>query len=314
MSCLCFMLNLQNFWNESNMSENKKQNESNSLFTFIVITNRPTNFQNFLKRISKYRMAVIAITDGNDLFKMTDTLGLSVKIITSKSHNFAYMVNLARFYLTTEYYFYLGDDETIEGPIDSVYQILKGKHESVSFEVVSTFRGTRVNMWTTKVPRIFNSRIRFVRAIHEFPILSERPSFCSEIRIINDSYNNWHEYWSKTIKNSKRERKSVKRFLNLFVTPIYWFFKKKGWSNGLLGLELMISSILYAILSIINGRQQYNYTVSLTEVEKKYYENISGLSESEKTYVNSELQFLNTHQEIDKYEDYVDQLCSALLA
>ncbi|MCL4480446.1 MAG: hypothetical protein M1113_03055 [Candidatus Thermoplasmatota archaeon] len=258
-------------------------------------------------------MPVIAITDGNDLFKKIDTLSLNVRIIISKSHNFSYMVNLARFYLTTEYYFYLGDDETIEGPIDSVNQILKEKHESVSFEVLSTFRGERIDMWKTNVPRIFISRVRFVRAIHEFPILSERPYFCREIRIINESYKDWPEYWSKTIKNSKRERKSVRRFLNLLVTPVYWFFKKNGWSNGLLGLELMTSSIFYAILSIINGIKQYNNNVSLTEIGKKYYENISGISESEKNYVNSELQFLYSQQELDKYDEYVDQLCSALL-
>ena len=290
----------------------KKISENNPSISILVITNRPHNFQIFVNSVRKYGIPVLAVTDGNPLFKTINISGINVKIISTRSTNFSYMINLARTYITTKYYFYLGDDETLEGPLNNILQILEDEPESISFIVESSFNGKKINMWKREVPKLFATNVRFVKSIHELPVLSKEPKFCDEIRILNKSYNSWSEYWQKAIKFSKGEIKSLSRFVNLLITPLYWFFKKDGWANGFLSIELVVSSIIYAFLSIINGRNKRLCQVSLVELRNKYEKKLSCISEDDKEYISNKIFSQEIEENNLEFEEIVDQLHSAL--
>jgi hypothetical protein len=294
------------------MIVDEKVSENIPSFSFLVITNRPQNFKIFINSVRRYGMPVLAVTDGNPLFDTIDTSGINLKTICTRSTNFSYMINLARAYITTKYYFYLGDDETLEGRLDNILQMLSDEPESISFIVESSFNGKKINMWKREVPKLFATNVRFVKSIHELPVLSKEPKFCGEIRILNKSYKSWSEYWQKAIKFSKGEIKSLSRFVNLLITPIYWFFKKGGWVNGLLSMELVVSSIIYAFLSIINGKNKYYGQISLVELKHKYKKNLSCISENDKEYISNKLFSLEIEGKNLDYKESIDQLVSAL--
>ena len=284
--------------------------------TIIVISNRPKNFADFIEQFREMLRdppPIVAVVDDRLKFNSVSTYG-RVKFVETKSKNFGYMTNLGRFFSETKYILTTFDDEKLDSDLKDLISNFSYNGESFRVKIVTFFGDKQLKMWTKMAPRIFSKDVAFVRRVHETPLLKNKPIDLSKGTITNYSYKGWNEYWAKAISTSKRESKSFRRFIDLAIAPLYWFFAYGKGRDGLLGLELLVSSLLYALLSWVNGIKGHRY-LPLNQLENLFAEKKDELSAEEKEYISfciNRLKYSET-EAVLPIDEELEQLSSAFI-
>ena len=290
--------------------ESSKERTENPL-SVLVITNRYSNFTQFLKQFINTNFHIIAVTDMSHIEEFRRISSKKITIIGSRSNNLSYLVNLGARYVQTSHFIWLGDDEILEKGSICLLQDLRPEAFSYKLLVETTFGNRTVKMWTNFVPRIFEKSVRFKRRIHEVPILKEESGILLNIKIRNNSYANWEEYWKKALSMAKREQKSFRRFFELSITPLYWFFVNGKCSDGALGIKLVWSSIVYACLSLKYGIRGHNF-YDVEHIERLLDDKKQELSYEESTYITERLDDIkaNWMKRAEEVSEELEQLSS----
>lgn len=288
--------------------------ESAKGITVIVISNRPNNFRKFVVPFLNRNIPMVAVVDHASSFQGMGTNLNRLRLIETNSTNFSYIVNLGRYFVTTSHYILLADDEDLSSDLLEFIDTFHGSEEAIKVRIVTTFGNKVVWMWSGDVPRIFRRDVEFVHRVHEVPILGQRPLLTAKGQLTNHSYNNWHEFWKKVKNISLRETKSVHRFVNLVVAPLYWFFKRGGGKDGFFGIELVIGSHIYALFSLLYGIKGHR-CIEIQELKKYLDTQYRTLSLEEQQYINTQLAEVERGTQVsnERYREALEQLSSALI-
>lgn len=283
--------------------------------TIIVLSNRPKNFDKFISQFNHTKIPIVAIVDDITAFKKFIDNRQDVRIIETKSRNFSYLVNLGASCIKTSHFLLLGDDETVDSELVNFLTTYNLPDKACSLYVETYFGTSLVKMWSSYVPRLFHREVFFKRRLHEIPVGIKAGTIITEGKIKNTSYQNWNEYWQKASSCAKREQKSIKRFIDLLISPIYWYFKRDGFSDGFLGVKIVMASMLYAGMSMVLGIRGHNY-FSVDVLEDLLKKESSFLTEEEADYLKHKLkliQELNNKSLVDCMEE-LEQLSSPFLS
>lgn len=278
----------------------------------LVITNRPKNFDAFIKQFSNTNLTILAVTDPETYNVFLIRNYGNVKIIKSKSRNFSYLVNLGARNVPTTHYILLADDENLKGNLLNLINC-ELTEETYKIFVQTFFGNEEIKMWSHYVPRVFAKTVKFQRRVHEFPIIRHCNTTINEIQIKNTSYADWDEYWKKAKSVVKREQKSLRRFVEILFTPVYWYFVNGRCSNGSLGIKIVCSSIIYAFLTLkygINGHQYF----PLSRLEQLYSLGRDNMCLEEKEYIVERIELLKAGNLVGQEDiaEEMEQLSSAL--
>lgn len=297
--------------NHNATSKEDKGEDIRHTLSILVVTNRPSNFRQFVKQFVNTDFHITAVTDMLHLEEFNIISSKKISIIGSRSNNFSYLVNLGARYIHTSHFILLYDDETLDERSIHFIQDLNPEAFSYKILVETTFGNRIVKMWTHFVPRLFERSVKFRRRVHEVPILKEESAILSHVKIKNNSYTDWDEFWKKAISTAKREQKSTRRFFELITMPLYWFFINGKCSDGDLGIKLVWSSIVYAGLSLkygIHGQHFYDIDHIELFLENKKQE----LSSEETNYIRERLDYIkvNLMNKVGELNEELEQLSS----
>lgn len=278
----------------------------------VVITNRPRNFDVFIKQFSNTNLTFIIVTDPDHFDEFLKRNYRNVKVIWSKSRNFSYLVNLCARYVSTSHFIDLGDDEILEGNLGNLLKC-DLKEEAYSIFIKTFFGDEEIKMWSHFAPRILARTVRFKRRVHEIPVIEHYDKIINEVQIKNVSYADWSEYWRKAKSYTKREQKSLRRFVEISVSPVYRYFVNGKCSNGLLGIKIVFASMIYAVLTLkcgINGHQYFQ----LSHLEQLYNLERDHMCAEEREYLGEKIELLkkSTWSSQDDIAEEMEQLSSAL--
>lgn len=257
----------------------------------MIISNNGENSKYLCSVLTKCVDSIVIVTDSKEKFAWTANLEPKIKTVQSKSSNFAYLRNLGIWVCEDSYIFRIDDDEVMSQTFIENVKLLSPEVQAYSVLVRSTFMGNIVNMWDRVTPRIIDRRkAHYVGQVHEY--LASRLLFTKTIpgTITNNSYKNWAEYWEKAFRFTSLENKVLSLMVFRTFFPLYNYFSKSGYRDGLTGIKIVMASVFYGFLMSCRGRRIFTQSPSLEEAEARITKQMENIDDKvEREYIKSTL-------------------------
>jgi hypothetical protein len=257
----------------------------------VIISNNGEKSEYLCSVLAKCVDSIVIVTDNKDKVGWAVNLMPKIRTVQSKSSNFAYLRNLGIWVCDDSYIFRIDDDEVMSQTFIKNFRVLTPGIQAFSVLVRSTFMGKIVNMWDRVTPRIIErSSAHYVGQVHEH--LSSRFLVTKTIpgSITNKSYDDWGEYWKKAFRYASLENKVLRIMLFRTLFPLYNFFSKSGYKDGLTGIKIVMASVFYGFLMSCRGRSILMHFPSIEEAEAIIMKQIENIDDKvERDYIKSTL-------------------------
>jgi hypothetical protein len=209
----------------------------------VVISNSAERSFDLYNRIRGIVDSFVFVTDRRKDFSWVRDVMPNIKIVQSRSSNFSYLRNLGIWVSSCQYVLRIDDDEVIDQRLADSLIKLDAANESYSVTVISSFSGKILNMWTSITPRIIRKyKAHYIGRLHEHLSCDFLSSIMIDGTITNDSYQSWQDYWKKALRYTQLEDKKLKLVLFRTIFPLYNYFSKSGFSDGILGSRVLMAS------------------------------------------------------------------------
>lgn len=226
----------------------------------IVVITPSIHPENALKLISNLiflDVKFVFVVDSAKAFERLKVIYPSVQIDIIELHtkDFSEMRNIGYWSaLDARFILWTSDDEEFDDELINSLKNLDGKYDGFSITVKSTFAGKEVRMFERQVIKVVKpSYYVFTGRVHEH--LANPPINIHKLKgtIINHSYENWAAYWTKSLKCSLLDTKTLKRFYELTSFPLYCYLFRNGIRGGLRELQILMASLTYPLLICVRG-------------------------------------------------------------
>ena len=261
--------------------------------------------------------SIVIVTDSTKNFDWAKAQGFNITVIQSKSSDFAYLRNLGIWHCKGEYIFRIDDDEVVSKEVIDNIKCLEPETQAYNVLVRSKFMGKVVNMWDRLTPRIISrGSAHYIGRVHEH--LASRMLVAKDIpgSITNNSYENWSDYWKKALRYTSLEDKKLSVVVFRVFFPLYNYFSKSGYKDGVIGLKITMVSIFYGFLMSCRGIRASTKLPSLDEVDIIIRQKISDIEDDkEREYIQFTLQSLKRGDipPGSSLKDEISQILSVLL-
>ncbi len=253
----------------------------------MIISNNGEKSRYLCSVLTECVDSIVIVIDSKEKFTWAMNLAPKIRTVQSKSSNFAYLRNLGIWVCERSYIFRIDDDEVMSQTFINNMKLLTPEIQAYSVLVRSTFMGNIVNMWDRVTPRIIErSAAHYVGQVHEY--LASRFLATKTISgsIINNSYENWAEYWKKAFRFTLLENKVLRLMVFRTLFPLYNYFSKSGYRDGLTGIKIVMASVFYGFLMSCRGSRISKQSPSLEEVEARITKQIENIDDKvEKEYI-----------------------------
>ena len=246
----------------------------------VIITNSKISAIKSLNRLLEVTEHIVIVTNSKEDLAHNGNL----KIIYSKSQNYAYLRNLGAYYANTTHIFVIDSDELMDDTLINSLENLDFKFRLYCVKV-NMYIGSYKMMMTTKYgQRLYDKRYFFyIGRVHEGLFGSVKDCVKINGDISNFSQEDWQEWHRKAKRYTAQE--SIRWDLITRATySLYVFFKHQGWRDGLLGVKWTIRSLQYIAMTLIYGRKGY---MTLNPQDIKSRLSASEISQDEKNYISS---------------------------
>ena len=259
-----------------------------------MLCEKPETVGDVVRLLSK-NIDVILVVRAKSGF--SDLAGLEgFTVIESKSTNFSYLRNLGVFFAKTDYVLFLDSDEEIDHQLLNSLSNTIFTKDAYWIQVIATFGERQVRMWSFKKVKIVKrTKAHFTGRVHEQIALDGASMGVLTGTIVNHTFRNWLEYYEKRRKYVHLEPKSLRRLVYRFLTPWFLYFTNGGAKDGLLGIQILMASLNYALMIATHGRaaasgmdiESINRLLSASELngdEKEYISHVLSIMRQDKTF------------------------------
>ena len=246
----------------------------------VIITNSKISAIKSLNRLLEITDHIVIVTNSKEDLAPNENL----KIIYSRSQNYAYLRNLGAYYANTTHIFVIDSDELIDDTLINSLKNMDFKFRLYCIRV-NMYIGSYKMMMTTKYgQRLYDKRYFFYTGrVHEG--LYGPVKDC--VRIDGDIRNFSQEDWREWHRKAKRYTSQETIRLDLITRAtysIYVFFKNQGWRDGILGVKWTLRSLQYIAMTLVYGRRGY---ITLNPKDIKSHLSAPEISQDEKNYISS---------------------------
>ena len=243
------------------------------LLSVVVPSLSYDNCVGLIENIKSLGPEIVFIVREKNQFAKLHEIYDNVKILETKSRNFSYLRNFGGYFSSGEFVLFSGDDERLDDELLSSLIHLKTEYDVFYVTIEALFSQKPIRMW-----RKVNARIIRRNYYHFIGMVHERFSFIPTNKYIiggtmsNNSYEDWHHYWSKNMRITLLEEKNLHKILLRTYFPLIDYIFNGGIKEGTKEIKVLIGSILYAFLTCVRGYtpkavQEVNYEEELERLE-----------------------------------------------
>lgn len=277
-------------------------------FSFIIVTNENKNAALLAERLLKRGFGIVIVAESLEGFNDLSSKDTNerVRIVISASKNIAYKRNLGVYFSRGNWVIHIDSDEIFDDSfINSIHDI-DDNYDTYRVLTLGIFSDFILHQWLFYNFRIFKREIcHYIGSAHErVPLSSTKIGTINGI-IANKSYENWKHYWQKFSVKTSKEPKSIKNFFMKLLAPFFLYLFNDGAKDGKLGIKILITSILYPFVFIINGRTSYK-TLPIKHLTNKL-KSCRELHPSERDYITKKINELENGK-IPNGSSYLEEL------
>lgn len=253
--------------------------ESRKGITVVIITNRKVSEIKSLYIVLEIADKIVIVTNHQEEPLQYNKM----RIIYSLSQNYAYLRNLGAYYAETTHVFVIDSDEEMdELLVDSLKKI---NCEEILYCInIKAFIGNKeINMAQRDNPRIYNKNYFYYHGrVHE--TLNGESERCIKLNgnISNFSQDNWREWSKKAMRYVSQEHVEGRLLLRIFF-PLFSFFKRQGWKDGITGVKWTLKGFQYMLMILIFGKRGY-FTLHPEKIKRLLLTDI--ITTDEKNYIS----------------------------
>ncbi len=218
-----------------------------SKVTAVIVSNRPQRCRDIIAFFAEAEVPSILVVDDPASFEIIKSEFPAIRLIGSRSRNFAYLRNLGAFHALSDYVFVVADDEIVD---EQARAFLRGDSfdsPGYRFRINATFAGIEIKWWRRTETRMYKRfAAQFVYPVHERLRLKGR-SRLAPGSITNHAYRDLAHFWAKAERTIPLERRSLRTLSYRLAAPTVQYLFQGGLLDGRLGLGLLLAYYEYAI-------------------------------------------------------------------
>ena len=227
--------------------------EAKKGITVVIITNRRVSEIKSLQIVLEIADKIVIVTNQQEeLLKYN-----KIRIIYSRSQNYAYLRNLGAYYAETTHVFVIDSDEEMDELLIDSLKKINCKEILYCINIKAFIGSKEIHMTERYNPRVYNKNYFYYRGrVHE--ALYGEFERCIRLNgnISNFSQDNWKEWSKKAMRYVSQERIEGRLLLRMF-RPFFSFFKKQGWKDGVTGVKWTLKGFQYMLMIFIFGKRGY---------------------------------------------------------
>ncbi len=224
------------------------------LLSVVVPSLSPENCVGLIENMGTIGSEFVFVVKDRNAYNNLLTLHDRVRIVETKARNFSFLRNIGGYYSSGKFILFTGDDERADESLINSLNKFNEKCDAFKITVRALFSGQPITMWGRDNVRMMRREFyHFIAMVHER--FSYIPSNTCKLegKLINNSYDNWHHFWSKSMRITLLEKKTLEKVVLRTYFPILDYIFKGGVKGGFKELKVIIGSMMYAFLICVRG-------------------------------------------------------------